>query len=720
MNDTAQTREPIEPLDSGLRALCGIAAYYRIIADPEHLKRELALSGRSATRVDVLRAAKLVGLKARSVERTTDRDLLSTPTPAIVELREGGFAVYGGRLPIGLHRLVDPITAIDRMLTADELLDLIEPTLILVARRRGGEGVDPKNFSLRWFLPSIWRYRKPLAHVLLASLFVQIFALVTPLFFQVIVDKVLAHRGVSTLFVLVTGIVLIGIFDVLLQYQRNYALSHTTNRIDVELGQRLYRHMLKLPLSYFETRAAGQTVARLRELDSIRTFLTGQALFCSLDLVFTAVLIAVLFAYSWPLTLIVVGAIPIYVLIAVAMRPGLQERVRQRFNTGAHSQQFLVESVVGIGTIKAAAVEPIMQAKWEDRLAAFVRASFGVNVLAAVGQNGVQFVSRLVTALLMLFGAKAVMDGDLTVGALVAFNMIAAQVTQPVLRLSQLWQDFQQMQVSVERLGDILNAPTEPAFQSRSALPAPRGEIEFKNVTFRYRPAGLDVLRRLSFRIEPGEVIGVIGPSGSGKSTLTKLIQRLYAPQEGQVLLDGSDLSSADPSWLRSNIGIVLQDSLLFNLSIHDNIALANPAMTRAQVVAVSRLAGADEFVGRLPAGYDTMVEERGANLSGGQRQRLAIARALATDPRILIFDEATSALDYESERIIQTNMRQIVKNRTVIIIAHRLAAVRPCDRIIAVVDGQVAEAGTHDELTRLEGGTYRKLWRLQNEQVNA
>jgi subfamily B ATP-binding cassette protein HlyB/CyaB len=322
--------------------------------------------------------------------------------------------------------------------------------------------------------------------------------------------------------------------------------------------------------------------------------------------------------------------------------------------------------------------------------------------------------------LLLLFGAKSVIDGELTVGALVAFNMIAAQMTQPVLRLSQLWQDFQQVQVSVERLGDILNASAEPVIQAKSVLPPPRGAIEFKNVVFRYRASSADVLKSVSLSVAAGEVVGVVGPSGSGKSTLTKLIQRLYAPQEGQVLLDGADLSQVDPAWLRRNIGVVLQENLLFNQTIHDNIALAAPAMSRAQVIAVAKLAGADEFISRLPAGYDTIIEERGANLSGGQRQRIAIARALATNPPILIFDEATSALDYESERVIQANMRQIVRNRTVIIIAHRLATVRPCDRIIGIIDGRIVEAGSHDILIQRKDGLYARLWALQNEQVKA
>ena len=703
--------------DAGLRALCGIAAYYRVPADPTAIRRELALESRAVGESELLRAARAIGMKARAVTRVTADSVMATPTPCIGKLREGGFVVFGGRLPDGRLRIVDPMTSADRALTPAEFLAEMEPRLVLVGRRFAGAGADPRTFSFRWFVPSIWRYRRPLANVLVASLFIQVFALVTPLFFQVVVDKVLSHKGYSTLIVLVVGILAVGLFDVVLQYLRTHVLSHTTNRIDVELGQRLFKHLLALPLSYFETRPAGQTVARVRELETIRNFLTGQALFSALDLVFTFVFIAVLLAYSPVLTLVVVGSIPLYVAIAFALRPALQERVREKFNTGAASQQFLVEAVVGIQTVKAAAVEPVVRSQWEERLAAYVKTSFAATMLGALGQNGVQYVSKATTALIMLLGARAVIDGDLSVGALVAFNMISGQVTAPVLRLSQLWQDFQQVQVSVERLGDILNQPAEPEVRSRSVAPPPKGAISFRDVTFRYRPGTPDVLKGVSLDIRPGEVVGIVGASGSGKSTLTKLVQRLYAPQEGQVTIDGTDLSQVDTAWLRSNVGVVLQENLLFNRSIHDNVALANPAMPRDQVVAIAKLAGADEFVSRLPAGYDTIIEERGANLSGGQRQRLAIARALATNPPILIFDEATSALDYESERVIQQNMRQITRGRTVIIIAHRLAAVRPCDRIVGMRDGRVVEVGSHDDLLSREDGLYRRLWALQNEQ---
>ncbi|KQT65870.1 peptidase C39 [Aureimonas sp. Leaf460] len=697
-----------------MTALCAVAGYYRIPAEPLSLVRELALSN-PAVPAEILRAAKLIGLKARIVPLTSQSRLAAAPMPLLVELADGGFLVLVGRLPNGQFRLVDAVTRIDREISYDDLIAIIRPRMILVQRRVAGAGVAPDSFSFRWFLPSLWRYRRPLGHVLAASLIIQVFALVTPLFFQVVIDKVLAHQSYSTLFVIVGGIAGIGLFDVLLQYLRTYALTHTTNRIDVELGQRLFGHLLRLPMSYFETRSAGQTVARVRELETIRSFLTGQGLFSVLDLLFAVIFIAVLAAYSIELTWIVLGTIPLYIGIAFLIRTPLRERIEEKFNRGAISQQFLVETVVGIQTVKASGVEPSMRAQWEERLAAYVKTSFAAGMLGAGGQNAIQYVSKASTALLLLFGAQAVINGHLTVGELIAFNMIAGQVAQPILRLSQLWQDFQQVQISVARLGDILNAAPEYVPQALETLPSPKGGIQLKHISFRYKPSGQDVLKGVTLGIRPGEVVGIVGPSGSGKSTLTKLMQRLYSPTEGEVLLDGANLAHVDPAWLRRHIGVVLQENLLFNRTVHDNIALANPAMPRAHVIQVARLSGADEFIAKMPQGYDTLIEERGTNLSGGQRQRIAIARALATNPPILIFDEATSALDYESEQVIQRNMRHIVKGRTVVIIAHRLAAVRHCNRIIGMKDGRIVEAGSHDELLKIPNGLYAKLWAIQS-----
>jgi subfamily B ATP-binding cassette protein HlyB/CyaB len=666
---------------------------------------------------EIVRAGQAVGLKLRFIATATQKRVSNVPLPAIVSLLGGGFTVLTNFDKDKRVRLVDPVTQAPRILSVDNFWAEWSGGIILVTRRHG-VGADPNHFGFRWFLPSLWRYRRPLAHVLIASLFVQIFGLLTPLFFQIVVDKVLAHRGLSTLTVVVVGLVALGFFSVVLQYLRTYALAHTTNRMDVELGARLFHRLLRLPLGYFETRAAGQTVARMRELETIRAFLTSQGLFSVIDLLFAIIFVGVLFAYSTTLALVVLASAPAYAIIVALVRPFLREKIAEKFNRGAESQQFLVEAVVGIQTIKAAAIEPMMQVGWEERLAAYVKTSFAVTQIASLGQNAIQYVSALTSAGIIWFGAQEVMDHQMTVGELIAFNMIAAQLTQPILRISQLFQDFQQVRVSVERLGDILNTPIEPVPPSMPTMPAPSGAIALREVTFRYRPGLPEVLSDISLNIAPGEVIGIVGASGSGKSTITKLIQRMYLPEQGQVLLDGLDIAQIDPSWLRRQIGVVLQENLLFNRSIHDNIALVAPALPRSEVMRFAQLAGAHEFIARLPQGYDTMIEERGANLSGGQRQRIAIARALAGRPRILIFDEATSALDYESEQIIQQNMRQIVHGRTVIIVAHRLAAVRGCHRIVGMHQGRIVEQGTHEALLQREGGIYANLWRLQQGQA--
>ena len=707
---------PARAVDSGLMGLALIAGYYRIAADPAQLKHQLALIGRFTDSEDLVRGANILGLKSRILRRISAKRLGAIPYPALLRNKDGGFSALGVGSVKGRVRVVDPVSRVASDVMLEDAWAASAGEVVLITRRLGGAGIDPNTFGFRWFLPSLLRYRKPLAQVAIASLFVQLFALATPIFFQLIVDKVLVHKGLSTLVVLIIGMVTLGLFETVLQFLRTYTLSHTTNRIDVELGRRLFHHLFRLPLAYFETRAAGQTVARVRELETIRSFLTGQGLTSVLDLLFTVVFFAVMFIYSPKLTLVVLASIPIYVIIAALIRPGLRELINEKFNRGARSQQFLVESIVGAQTLKAASVEPVMQAQWEERLAAYVRTSFDTGILGAVGQNAIQYVSKVTTAIILFVGAQSVIEGTMTVGELIAFNMIASQVVQPILRLSQLWQDFQQVQVSVARLGDILNAPTEPTPQNLLTLPPPRGAIDLRGVTLRYRPEAQDALKNINLQIAAGEVIGFVGHSGSGKSSLAKIIQRLYSPQAGQVMLDGVDIAQLDPGWLRRQIGVVLQENLLFNRTIHENIALADPAMPRIVVMQAARLAGADEFISQMPQGYDTLIEERGANLSGGQRQRIAIARALVTNPRILIFDEATSALDYESERIIQDNMKAITRGRTVLIIAHRLAAVRPCHRIVGMSKGEIVEVGTHAELLRRRDSVYAKLWSMQGD----
>lgn len=715
----AMEKAPAERLgqhkpDSGLSALALIASFYRIACEPAQLRHELGLGARSAGPVDVVRAARRLKLKGRVLKKQQRQRLEQIPLPAMLERADGSFAILARRMPDGKFRAVDAVTRSADHLGVQDVVPDWTGTIILITRRATLDAPD-SLFGLGWFLPSVWRYRKPLTTVLLASLFIQLCGLVAPIFTQIVIDKVLVHKGYSTLVLVVVGLVVLGLFSTTLQYLRTYILAHTTSRIDVELGSKLFDHLLRLPLAYFETRPAGLTVARVRELETVRAFLTGQGMTSGLDLVFTVIFVAVLFLYSKVLASIVLVSIPCYVLVAFLLRPVIRTKMRERFQRAADSNQFLVESIVGVQTIKALAVEPTLRTQWDEKLAAYVRTSFVSLMLANLGQNAIQYVSKITSALVLFLGAQAVINGELTVGALIAFNMIMAQVAAPILRLTQLWQDFQQVKISIDRLADVLNAPTEGRSMAQAHLPPAKGAIEVRAVTFRYKPGTPEVLKDVSLEIPVGQVIGIVGPSGSGKSTFTKLLQRLYVPEQGRILIDGIDVAQVDPAWLRRQIGVVLQENLLFRKTVHENIALANPGMPRAHVIAVARLAGADEFITQLPLGYDTVIEERGANLSGGQRQRLAIARALAVNPRILILDEATSALDYESERIIQENMKHIVRGRTVIVIAHRLAAVRGCDRIIAVQGGRIVEDGSHPDLIKTPGSVYGRLWRLQN-----
>jgi subfamily B ATP-binding cassette protein HlyB/CyaB len=683
--------------------------FHGIGADPQQIRHHF---GDMIGVPEMLRCAKQFGLKARSYQSSWRR-LCKTPLPGIAVLRDGSYLLLGKASEEQIL-VQSPGSPRPRLMERDEFEAIWDGGLVLMAARAGLTELT-RHFGISWFLGAIHKYRHLLCEVLAASFFLQLFALVSPLFFQVVIDKVLVSRTLSTLDVLVIGLVTIGVFDTVLGILRTYLFAHTTNRIDVELGARLFRHLLALPISYFQARRVGDSVARVRELENIRNFLTSSALTLVIDLFFTSVFLVVMFIYSPLLTAIVLGAFPFYIGISVGATPFFRERLDEKFARGAENQAFLVETVTGVETLKAMAVEPQMQRRWEEQLAGYVAASFRVTRLGNTASQTVQLISKLVTAAILYFGAKLVIAGSLTIGELVAFNILAGRVSAPVLRLAQMWQDFHQARLSVARLGDILNTPAEPTFTpGRTVLPALRGEIEFDHVTFRYQIDGPEVLKDVSFRVPAGQVVGIVGPSGSGKSTLAKLVQRLYVPESGRVLVDGTDLAMVDSTWLRRQMGIVLQENILFNRSIRDNVALAEPGIPHDRVIAAATMAGAHEFIAELPEGYDTIVGERGSSLSGGQRQRIAIARALLTEPRVLIFDEATSALDYESEQIFQRNLAQISVGRTVIIVAHRLSTVRFANRILTLDHGRLIEDGTHDDLVR-RGGRYATLYRLQS-----
>ncbi len=696
-------------VDQGLAVLVTLLRFLGIGVEPDQLRHRFG--GAVFGVPEMLRCAKEFGLKARTYKTSWHR-LASTPLPGIAVLKDGGF-LFLAKVGDGKAIVQSPLSPRPSLITQAELEATWDGQLVLMTRRVGLLDLS-RRFDITWFQSAIYKYRHVLARVLVASFFLQVFALISPLFFQVVIDKVLVHRSLSTLDVLVIGLVAISLFETVLGILRTYIFAHTTNRIDVELGARLFRHLLALPIAYFQSRRVGDSVARVRELENIRNFLTSSALTLIIDLFFTFVFLAVMYVYSPMLTMTVLASFPIYIAISVIATPMFRRRLNEKFERGAENQALLVESITGVETLKSMAVEPQMQRRWEEQLAGYVTASFRVLSLNNTASQLVQLVNKLVTAGVLYLGARLVIDGSLSVGELVAFNMFAGRVSAPVLRLAQIWQDFHQARLSIARLGDILNSTPEPIYNpSQTALPAVRGDVQFDHVTFRYRIDGPAILHDISLRVPAGQIVGIVGPSGSGKSTFTKLIQRLYVPESGRVLVDGVDVSMVDPSWLRRQIGVVLQENVLFNCSIRENIALADPAMPIERIIAAAHMAGANEFILELPNGYDTHVGERGNSLSGGQRQRLAIARALLMEPRILIFDEATSALDYESERIIQQNMPMIAKGRTVFIIAHRLSTVRRADRILTIEQGRLIEDGTHDDLIKT-GGRYASLHHMQ------
>jgi subfamily B ATP-binding cassette protein HlyB/CyaB len=686
--------------------------------DEQQLWHERGRGDAPFTAQDLLRLAKRLDVEARLVEVPFDR-LQHMPLPAIASDANGGFFLLGTIManeaasPPFRALIQNGAAQAPEVYDREQLERRYGGSLILMTTREKLAG-DARPFGLSWFIPALIRYRHVLRDVLIASFVIQIVALITPLFFQLVIDKVLVHNALTTLDVLAFGLAVVCFWEVALEGLRTWLFAHTTNRIDAELGAQLFRHLIALPLAYFEARRVGDSVARVRELENIREFLTSNSITLLIDIVFTIVFIAVMALYSLVLTGIVLAAIPFYILISSTITPPLRMRLNEKFRRGADNQAFLVEAVTTIRTLKSMAVEPQMRERWERQLAGYTSSGFAVTRLANWGSQLVQLVAKLTTVALLYVGAKLVIGGSLTVGALVAFNMLSGHVTGPVLRLAQLWQSFQQVGISVERLGDILNAPAEPTHDpTKSALPAIVGQIRFDRVRFRYRPETPEVLRDISLTIPAGEMLGIVGPSGSGKSTLTKLVQRLYVPHQGRILIDGTDLSLVDPAWLRRQVGVVLQENELLHRSVRDNIALTDPSLPMEAVIEAAKLAGAHEFILALPQAYDTQIDERGGNLSGGQRQRLAIARALITDPRILILDEATSALDAESEEIVQTNLKRIATGRTVIVIAHRLSAVRQCDRIITIEEGAVTEVGTHQSLL-FANGRYADLHRRQ------
>ncbi len=602
-------------------------------------------------------------------------------------------------------------------LNSDRTCEILPPSLV----QENWDGllwvVEPiqkqETFNLSWFLPAVWKYKGLLTEVLLASLTLQILGLTTPLITQVVIDKVMVQESLPTLDVMAIALLLVAIFEAMLGILRLFIFTHTARRLDLSLSAQLFRHLMRLPLAYFEARRVGDTVARVQELEQIRQFLTGTALTVVLDSIFAVVYLALMFYYNISLTLTALAVLPLFAALTLVATPILRNWLNETFNRSADSQSFLVETVTGIHSVKAHAAEPVARDRWEGLFARFIRTGFKASTTSNISSNIGDFLTNFSSLLILWFGAKLVIENKLTIGQLVAFQMLSGRVTGPLLRLVQLWQNLQQVLLSVDRIGDILNVAPEAEPGTGLVLPNLKGQITFEQVFFRYRQNTEPVLRGISFTVQPGQFIGIVGRSGSGKSTLSKLLQRLYQIESGRILIDGFDIKSADLTSLRQQIGVVLQEDFLFNGSILENITLGNPEITAEEVVEAARLAVAHDFISELPHGYETNVGERGTALSGGQRQRIALARLFLSQAPILILDEATSALDSETEQQVLQNLQKVSQGRTVFLIAHRFAPLKRADLILVLEKGVLAERGTHTELLQ-QKGLYWSLYQRQ------
>ncbi|MFS1986405.1 peptidase domain-containing ABC transporter [Vibrio splendidus] len=569
------------------------------------------------------------------------------------------------------------------------------------------------RFDITWFIPEFLKHKKILGEIFLFSFVLQILALISPLFFQVVMDKVLVHQAWSTLDVLVIGLVITGIVEVILRGLREYQYAHTANRIDIQLGLKLVKHLFGLPLMFFKTRQVGAIVTRVRELDTVREFLTGSMFTLTVEFLFMFVFLYVMSLLSPPLTWLFITTIPLYVFLAWWLTPRMQAAVEEQFTHAAANTSFLTETVAGSETLKSLAVEPRFVRRWDDQTEKMVSTGYVVQQLNNRSNHIVQLIQKVTSVGVLWLGATEVLSLEMTIGQLIAFNMMTNHIAQPLSRMVELWGQFIQTRVALEKLGDMLNLPVEQ--HTGNDTIAFQGAISFKNILFRYQPDIPPTLDNLSLEIQAGETLGVVGTSGSGKSTLARLLLRLYSPEKGLITVDNTPLNQIGIQQLRQQIGIVLQENYLFNKSVCENIAQSKPEASLEEVIEAAKLSGAHEFIMKLPIGYDTILAEGGQSLSGGQRQRLAIARTLLSDPKIMILDEATSALDDESQALIQSNMANIAKGRTVITIAHRLSTVRDCDRIIVLHQGNIVEQGSHQQLITL-GKQYKQLWQLQQE----
>jgi subfamily B ATP-binding cassette protein HlyB/CyaB len=708
---------------TAVRCLATIAAHHGVETSTERLLHDFVLGNEEPSVSFLVRMAREIGLKAKTARLTWD-DLFSLGDayPVVLRLKNGNSMLLVGTATrnsgVRLALVQDPLAEDAGVLMLDEtrLTGAWDGSVVFLKRGQAQAGEDAP-FGLRWFIPEILRQVRIFRDVGIASILLTVLAMAMPVFTQLIIDRVLTHHSLGTLYVLVGGMAFAILFETMFSFLRQYMVLYATNKIDARINTKVFNKLVSLPIDFFEKNASGIILKNMYQTDRIRSFLTGQVFMSILDTVSLVVFIPLLFFYSAPLAAIVLMFTLLICAGAGLTIPIIRSRLTGVYETEARQQSFLVENIQGMRTVKSLALDARQRKTWDSCVARTVTKRFEVAKLVIMLQALTGPLEKLMFMSVMGLGAYLVLENQMLIGALIAFNMITARVTGPLIQLSGLVQQFQEVSLSVTMLGTIMNEKSEQG-RSGAGLRAPlRGEVEFQNVRFRYVPGSQPALDDVSFRVPEGTIFGIMGRSGSGKTTVTRLLQRLHLPQEGLIKLDGHDLRELDLDHLRSSIGVVLQENFLFRGTIRENIAMGKPNATMDEIMRAARLAGADEFIERLPRGFDTLLEEGSANLSGGQRQRLAIARALLRDPPILILDEATSALDAESEAIVQANLMSIAQGRTLIIISHRLSSLVPAHAILVLERGKAVDMGRHHELLK-RCDIYQSLWNQQNRHV--
>ena len=705
-----------------IQCIAALAQHHQLPINPERLIEDYALVGEEPPTTTVLRIASDIGLKAKHEKLSWDNLLAQNGVfPLIARMSDKTCMIVVGVTDQGGTKVavLNPQAA---NATEVHLLDRETFTVrwqgeVFFMKRLFGVTEQSQPFGLRWFIPEILKQKSALRDIAITALTMHVLALASPMFFQLVIDKVMVHQSISTLWVLGVGIVVALTFDATFGFLRQLLTLSATNKIDMRLTRRTFAHLLSLPIDYFDTTTAGVITRHMQQVEKIRSFLTGKMFFTVLDGTSLFLFLPILFTYSVKLAMITLAFTAMIGCVVAFMVPVFQRRLSDLYQAEGERQSMMVETIHGMRTVKSLAIEPAQRRMWDQRSAQSINMHFRVGKIGIIGGSITDLLGKLLPVVIIIIGTQEVFDQNLTVGALIGFQMLSGRVVGPLIAIVGLVNEYQETALAVRMLSEVMNRPSEGRASAGGLRPTLDGEISFDAVTFRYPGSTNAALDRTTFSIKPGSMVGIVGRSGSGKSTLTKVIQGLYAVQEGVVRFDRVDAREIELAHLRRQIGVVLQENFLFRGTVRDNIAMARPEATFEEIVAAAEASGAAEFVERLPLGYNTLLEENASNLSGGQKQRLSIARALLTRPRILILDEAASALDPESEAIFLNNLSKIAVGRTVVMISHRLSTLVNADTILVMQQGQLVDSGKHQELVgRCE--TYQQLWNQQTSHL--